>query len=95
MPLTKHHLIPRDVHKEFKKRGYSTAQLQEGLLVCRPCHSAIHRAVPNNKQLALHYSNLEALQQHEAVAKFAAWASKQRIVRAVDVTTNKGFRYRR
>jgi hypothetical protein len=53
----------RDVHKEFKKRGYSVDQLQAGLMVCRPCHSAIHRAVPDNKQLAMHYSTAEALSQ--------------------------------
>jgi hypothetical protein len=53
----------RDVHKEFKKRGYSVDQLQAGLMVCRPCHSAIHRAVPDNKQLAVHYSTAEALSQ--------------------------------
>jgi hypothetical protein len=53
----------RDVHKEFKKRGYSFEQLQAGLMVCRPCHSAIHRAVPDNKQLAMHYSTAEALSQ--------------------------------
>jgi hypothetical protein len=32
-------------------------------MVCRPCHSAIHRAVPDNKQLAMHYSTAEALGQ--------------------------------
>eukprot|EP00878_Enallax_costatus_P025008 GHUV01026725.1.p1 GENE.GHUV01026725.1~~GHUV01026725.1.p1 ORF type:complete len:384 (+),score=121.40 GHUV01026725.1:1111-2262(+) len=63
MPLTKHHLIPRDVHKEFKKRGFTFDQLQSGLHVCRPCHSAIHKAVPDNKELAMHYSTLENLRQ--------------------------------
>ncbi|WIA39449.1 hypothetical protein OEZ86_005549 [Tetradesmus obliquus] len=94
MPLTKHHLIPRDVHKEFKKRGYSSDQLQAGLMVCRPCHSAIHRAVPDNKQLAAHYSTAEALSQHEEVAKFAAWARRQRVTSKVDVSS-KHFKYRR
>lgn len=51
------------MHKELKKRGYSSDQLQAGLMVCRPCHSAIHRAVPDNKQLAAHYSTAEALSQ--------------------------------
>lgn len=35
MPLTKHHLIPRDVHKERKKRGCSAEQLNTGIMVCR------------------------------------------------------------
>jgi DNA mismatch repair ATPase MutL len=94
MPLTKHHLIPRDVHKEFKKRGFGFDQLQSGLLVCRPCHSAIHRAVPDNKELAMHYRTLEDLRQHEAISKFSAWASKQRVSSKVDATA-KHFRYRK
>lgn len=53
----------RDVHKDFKKRGFGFHELQAGLMVCRPCHSAIHRAVPDNKELALHYRTLSDLQQ--------------------------------
>lgn len=53
----------RDVHKEFKKRGFTFDQLQSGLMVCRPCHSAIHRAVPDNKELAVKYRTLEDLQE--------------------------------
>eukprot|EP00879_Flechtneria_rotunda_P011299 GHRR01011803.1.p1 GENE.GHRR01011803.1~~GHRR01011803.1.p1 ORF type:complete len:303 (+),score=130.43 GHRR01011803.1:522-1430(+) len=94
MPLTKHHLIPRDVHKEFKKRGFSFAELQSGVMVCRPCHSAIHRAVPDNKQLGLHYQTLEALTKHEEIAKFAAWANRQRVSSKVNATS-KHFKYRR
>jgi hypothetical protein len=51
------------VHKDFKKRGFGFTELQSGVMVCRPCHSAIHRAVPDNKELALHYRTLDALRQ--------------------------------
>jgi hypothetical protein len=38
-------LCCRDVHKDFKKRGFGFTDLQSGVMVCRPCHSAIHRLV--------------------------------------------------
>jgi hypothetical protein len=55
--------VCRDVHKDFKKKGFGFGELQAGLMVCRPCHSAIHRAVPDNKELGLHCRTLDALRQ--------------------------------
>lgn len=94
MPLTKHHLIPRDVHKDFKKRGFGFAELQAGAMVCRPCHSAIHRAVPDNKELGLRYRTLDALRQHKDIAAFASWARRQRVTSKADVHSSH-FKYRR
>lgn len=31
--------------------------------VCRPCHSAIHKAVPDNRELGMHFRTVEALKQ--------------------------------
>ncbi|KAG2432502.1 hypothetical protein HXX76_008847 [Chlamydomonas incerta] len=47
MPLTFHHLIPRDVHAKYKRRALTAEQLNRGIDVCRPCHSAIHRTYDN------------------------------------------------
>mmetsp|Transcript_14469 Transcript_14469/g.20402 ORF Transcript_14469/g.20402 Transcript_14469/m.20402 type:complete len:263 (+) Transcript_14469:308-1096(+) len=45
--------------------------------VCRPCHSAIHRA-HDNVTLAEEYSTVQKLLGDENVYKFCKWASKQR-----------------
>jgi len=76
-PLTKHHLIPSNLHKNkwFKKR-YSREELQQVIMVCRPCHSAIHRFIPNNKVLARDYHSLEKLQAHQALQRFVEWRKK-------------------
>jgi len=60
--LTKHHLIPRDVHKDMRKRGLSSDELQVGAMVCRPCHNAIHRNF-DNKTLATQYNSVDKLMQ--------------------------------
>jgi len=45
--------------------------------VCRPCHSALHKA-HDNMELALSYATIELLLQDQQVAKFCKWASKQK-----------------
>lgn len=72
--LTKHHLIPSNLHKNkwFKKR-FSKDELQEVILVCRPCHNAIHRFIPNNKVLARNYYSLELLMSHEGIKRYVEW----------------------
>lgn len=50
----------RDVHSNYKKKGFTAEQLNSGVKVCRPCHSAVHRTY-TNKVLASDYSTLEAL----------------------------------
>ncbi|KAI9105834.1 hypothetical protein DFS34DRAFT_644639 [Phlyctochytrium arcticum] len=68
MPLTFHHLYPRQTHSLLLKRNLiTTAQTQSGIHICRPCHSAIHRMI-DNKTLAREYASLEALMGHEGTA---------------------------
>ncbi|KAG2454065.1 hypothetical protein HYH02_001106 [Chlamydomonas schloesseri] len=95
MPLTFHHLIPRDVHSKYKKRADLRSQqdLNRGIDICRPCHSAIHRTY-DNKTLAASYSTLEALLQSEPLQKFIRWAQKQKVTTREDMA-NPNFRYRR
>lgn len=45
--------------------------------ICRPCHSAVHKA-HDNMELALSYSTIDFLLQDPQIAKFCKWASKQR-----------------
>lgn len=79
MPLTKHHLIPRTLHKKLYKRGYTERQLQAGIMICRPCHSAIHRFI-DEETMGMEYYTLEKLLSHEKVKTWIPYAKKQKPV---------------
>jgi hypothetical protein len=51
--------------------------LQRTCLICRPCHSTIHRT-HDNLTLARDYSTVELLLGDETIYKFCKWASKQK-----------------
>src|SRR5262249_34973178 len=78
MPLTRHHLIPRAVHKKMAKKGYSKECLQTCVLICRPCHSAVHRLIPQHMVLATEYASLQRLLEHDGVKRWASFAAKQK-----------------
>ena len=75
--LTFHHLIPRTVHsnKWFRKR-YARDEMQQGIDICRQCHSTIHRMIPE-KEMARAYNSIETLQAHPEVARYLDWARKK------------------
>mmetsp|Transcript_28653 Transcript_28653/g.44870 ORF Transcript_28653/g.44870 Transcript_28653/m.44870 type:complete len:157 (+) Transcript_28653:464-934(+) len=74
--LTKHHLIPKSTHRMMKKqRGLDSRYLSRTVDICRPCHSAVHRA-EDNTSLALKYSTIEALLKHEKIQKWIRFAQK-------------------
>jgi hypothetical protein len=73
-------------HKDDQRRGngiaLSTIRTALGChtcTVCRPCHTAVHGA-HDNLTLALLYSTREALLEDVRIAKFCAWANKQKPV---------------
>ena len=78
LPLTEHHLWPREVQTKLIKRGLM-AQADRGqkILICRQCHNAVHKTF-DNKQLALDYHSLEALLGDAAIQKWVAYARKQK-----------------
>mmetsp|Transcript_7977 Transcript_7977/g.29506 ORF Transcript_7977/g.29506 Transcript_7977/m.29506 type:complete len:97 (+) Transcript_7977:565-855(+) len=78
MPLTKHHLYPKATHAALKQRGLTQVQLSSMLWVCRQCHNAIHKHIPDNRLLAENYNSLEKLLEHAELYKFARWASSQK-----------------
>ncbi len=77
--LTFHHLIPRKVHRRahFKKH-YSKEQLQSGIMVCRTCHSGIHKRF-DEMSLAKELSSLAALKRNNELNRFFDWVAKQKI----------------
>lgn len=76
---TDHHLIPRTCHsnKWFKKR-FTRVQMRETIAVCRDCHSAVHRLIPDEKELGRHFNTLKLLLGHEEVGRFVAWVKKRK-----------------
>ncbi|MBN2366625.1 MAG: HNH endonuclease [Calditrichaeota bacterium] len=63
---TTHHLIPRS----------EDGQPDNIAIVCRPCHSMIHRLF-SNRELAENYSSIKGLKDHPEIEKFIRWVRKQ------------------
>jgi hypothetical protein len=68
--LSRHHLVPRE---EGGRYG-ATAEL------CQPCHSTIHLTF-TNRDLAVQYNSIPALQQAEPLQKYLKWVRNKRIQR--------------
>jgi hypothetical protein len=78
VPLTRHHLFPRETHKFCLKRKLATAEELEHrvLLCCRLCHNAIHRFF-SNEDLAAQFNTLEKLLSDQKFFRFAKWNAAQ------------------
>lgn len=87
LPLTFHHLVPKEVHSRFVGKAPPPGLPKEatptkeyfnsyGLMLCRPCHSHVHRFAPN-LLLAQRYNSLPSLLAQQPIQKWVAWASKQ------------------
>ena len=78
--LTKHHLIPRGVHrkKRFLNRYGKKEMHQRSLMICKECHAGIHDLIPDEKDLAEKYHTKELLLANEAIQKHVAWVRKQK-----------------
>lgn len=76
--LTRHHLIPQSRHNKARtQREFSRAEMKtEIALLCRPCHSQVHR-VFSNQQLADYYHTVERLLSHDDIVKFINWVKKR------------------
>jgi hypothetical protein len=76
---SEHHLIPRTCHSNrwFRKR-HTREEMRRTIPLCRDCHRAIHRLIPDPKELGRHHCPLEDLRAHEQIARFVAWVRKQR-----------------
>ncbi|KAI0368204.1 hypothetical protein BV20DRAFT_948558 [Pilatotrama ljubarskyi] len=78
VPLTYHHLIPREVHdKVRKKKWHPESMLNSVAWLCRPCHSAVHH-VASNEVLAKEYYTVDLLLAREDIQKWRKYAAKQR-----------------
>eukprot|EP00999_Lentomonas_sp_LEN2_P000716 NODE_1712_length_760_cov_108.243286_g1663_i0.p1 GENE.NODE_1712_length_760_cov_108.243286_g1663_i0~~NODE_1712_length_760_cov_108.243286_g1663_i0.p1 ORF type:complete len:197 (+),score=18.91 NODE_1712_length_760_cov_108.243286_g1663_i0:98-688(+) len=79
MPLTRHHVIPRTTHDWMRKRfNTPREELCTTILICRPCHNAVHHA-RDHKALATEFNTLEKLMSLPELQRFTAWAQKQKV----------------
>jgi 5-methylcytosine-specific restriction endonuclease McrA len=78
IPLTYHHLIPRQTHAKAIKRGWHKDwELNKVAWLCRACHNYVHK-IASNEELAKEYYDVDLLLAREDVQKFAAWVGRVR-----------------
>lgn len=72
--LTRHHLIPRRLHRQrrFQQRFDLEDMRSRVLWVCRPCHNVIHHAC-DEQTLGLHFNSRDALLGVPEIHAFVAW----------------------
>ncbi|KAH3762046.1 hypothetical protein Pelo_6106 [Pelomyxa schiedti] len=87
MPLTKHHVIPRQVHERYVKKGWKKKVLNQGIMICRPCHNAVHNFW-DNKTLAQSYNTVETLLDTEQMQKWIPYIRKQKLRTKRDCNLN-------
>ena len=78
IPLSYHHLIPKQVHAKVLKRGWHEEwKLNSVAWLCRACHAFVHR-IAGNEELARHFWSVELLMEREDVQDWARWAGRVR-----------------
>ena len=78
IPLSYHHLIPRQIHAKAIKRGWHEEwRLNSVAWLCRACHSFVHR-IASNEELARDFWTVERLMQREDVISWAKWVGRVR-----------------
>jgi len=60
------------------RKHFSKTELQAGLMICRTCHSGIHRRF-DEMTLAKELSSFDKLMQNNQLSRFFDWVSKQKI----------------
>lgn len=78
VPMTYHHLIPKQVHAKVLKRGWHDEhRLNSVAWLCRACHSFVHR-MASNEGLAKDWYTVDKICEREDVQKWAQWVGKVR-----------------
>ncbi|CAN0516251.1 unnamed protein product, partial [Laminaria digitata] len=77
----------RSTHKRYRKKGYTDATLNRTIDICRPCHSAVHKA-HGASALAESFTTREELLADEGIGRFVTWARKQKTTSSQDARNN-------
>jgi hypothetical protein len=78
LPLTSHHLIPKQIHsKGWCKRLFTKKEMNSRRAdLCRDCHSTVHKFF-THRELGEIYNTIEKLLTNEKVINFVKWVKKQ------------------
>lgn len=82
--LTKHHLLPRE---EGGKEEHIA-------MLCEACHRQIH-AMYTNKELAVRLTDIQALKEDEAIAKYIKFIKKQTTSKKIKLKKSHNVRKRK
>ena len=78
IPLTYHHLIPKQIHaKALKRHWHDEWTLNSVAWLCRACHSFVHR-IARNEELAKDWWTVELLLSREDVQAWTKWVGRVR-----------------
>ncbi|EEA27758.1 hypothetical protein TMatcc_003945 [Talaromyces marneffei ATCC 18224] len=78
IPLSYHHLIPREVHAKALKRGWHEEfMLNSVAWLCRACHSFVHK-MATNEELAREYYTIDRITERYDVQDWAKWVGRVR-----------------
>ncbi|EXJ67008.1 uncharacterized protein A1O5_09654 [Cladophialophora psammophila CBS 110553] len=78
VPVTYHHLIPKQVHaKVLKRNWHEEHRLNSVAWLCRACHSFVHR-MASNEELAREWYTVDLICQREDVQKWSQWVRRVR-----------------
>ena len=78
IPLTYHHLIPKQIHeKALKRHWHDEWKLDSVAWLCRACHSFVHR-LASNEELAKDLWTVDLLMEREEVRAWAKWIGRVR-----------------
>jgi hypothetical protein len=64
--------------RSFFKKHYTKEERQQGVMICRQCHSGIHKFY-DEMTLAKELNSLSLLKEDPQLATFFHWVSKQRV----------------
>ena len=72
--LTRHHLIPKRVHRSESIRArFSKEVLNQRIArLCKPCHRHVHRTF-KERDLAVHFHSIDLLREHPDIKAFVDW----------------------
>ncbi|OAG34100.1 hypothetical protein AYO21_11741 [Fonsecaea monophora] len=78
VPLTYHHLIPKQIHAKVLKRNWHEERLLNSVAwLCRACHNFVHQ-MASNEELAREWYTVELICQRDDVQKWAQWVRRVR-----------------
>ncbi|KAI9728334.1 MAG: hypothetical protein M1828_003734 [Chrysothrix sp. TS-e1954] len=78
VPLTYHHLIPKQVAAKAIKRGWCEDwETRNVAWLCRACHNFVH-GIASNEELARDWQSVDSLSEREDTKKWVQWVGKVR-----------------